>query len=235
MKKNLLKKLARSKVTHLAVAAILRAYFRTFTIERCNEAVWMAQVRSGGKVVLGFWHQHILGLLGYSKIIAAYDPLIMISASSDGDFTAGVVSQMGWRAVRGSSSRGGHTALLSMVRQLRRSSVMGHAVDGPRGPAGHIKPGLVHIAQSAGATIFPVLFEADKYWTAASWDQHLIPKPFSRVRIRFGEAFHCPRRFKNKVELEQYVQRLETIMRPCLVGLNLAPTKHNRKVPPISS
>jgi len=112
---------------------------------------------------------------------------------------------------------------------------MGHAVDGPRGPAGHIKPGLVHIAQSAGATIYPVLFEAEKYWTAASWDQHLIPKPFSRVRIRFGEAFHCPRRFKNKAELEQYVQRLQTIMRPCLVGKNLTATKHNRQVPPISS
>jgi len=94
MKKNLLKKLARSKVTHHVVTAILRAYVRTLDIERYNETDWMARVCGGGKVVLGFWHQHILGLLGYSKIIAAYDPLIMISASSDGDFTAGVVSQM---------------------------------------------------------------------------------------------------------------------------------------------
>jgi lysophospholipid acyltransferase (LPLAT)-like uncharacterized protein len=188
----------------------------------------MAHVQAGGKVVLGFWHQHIIGLLGYTKVIAAFDPLIMISASSDGDFTAGVVSQVGgWRAVRGSSSRGGHTATLNMVRQMRRSSVMGHAVDGPRGPVGHIKPGLVHIAQSAGATIYPVFFEADKYWSAASWDRHLIPKPFSRVRISFGEAVHCPRRFENKVELKQYVQRLEAVMRPCLVGTKNLTAKKN--------
>lgn len=227
MKKNLIKKLARSRAAHRLVALFLKAYCFTLTIERYNEAAWMAQVRGGGKVVLGFWHQHILGLFGYSKVISAYDPLIMISASSDGDFTEGVVRQMGWRAVRGSSSKGGYPALLSMVRQLRTSPVMGHAVDGPRGPAGDIKPGLVQIAQSAGATIYPVHFKAEKYWTAASWDKHLIPKPFSRLSICFGDAIHCPRRFKSKAELERYVDRLEGVMRPCLVGIEF--TSSGRK------
>ena len=223
MKKNLLKKLARSKTVHHLVAVFLRVYVRTLTFERHNEAAWMAHVQAGGKVVLGFWHQHILGLLGYSKIISTYDPLIMISASSDGDFTDGVVRQLGWRVVRGSSSKGGHTAVLNMVRQLRTSAVVGHAMDGPRGPAGTIKPGLVHIAQSAGATVYPVHFKAEKYWAAASWDKHLIPKPFSRLSIRFGAAIDCPRRFGSKAELEQYLRRLEAVMHPCLLGFDIDP------------
>ncbi len=231
MKKNLLKKLARSKAAHRLVAVFLRMYCRTLTIERHNETAWMACVQEGGKVVLGFWHQHILGLLGYSNIISAYDPLIMISASSDGDFTDGVVRQLGWRVVRGSSSKGGHTAVLNMVRQLRTSAVVGHAMDGPRGPAGTIKPGLVHIAQSVGATVYPVHFKAEKYWTATSWDKHLIPKPFSRLSIRFGDKIDCPRRFDSKAELEQYLRRLEAVMHPCLLGFDFNPARpkqHNR-------
>jgi hypothetical protein len=32
----------------------------------------------------------------------------------------------------------------------------------------------------------------DKGWTLNSWDRMVIPKPFSRVLIRFGKLIHVP-------------------------------------------
>jgi hypothetical protein len=32
----------------------------------------------------------------------------------------------------------------------------------------------------------------DRAWTARSWDRFLIPRPFSQVRVRFGEPIDVP-------------------------------------------
>jgi lysophospholipid acyltransferase (LPLAT)-like uncharacterized protein len=34
--------------------------------------------------------------------------------------------------------------------------------------------------------------EADRYWTARSWDRTQIPRPFSRAAIAIGKPFDVP-------------------------------------------
>ena len=78
--------------------------------------------------------------------------------------------------MRGSSSKGGGRALKDIKKLVLRGYKIAHIVDGPRGPLGVIKPGLLVIAQVSGMPI--------------------VPKPFSRVIIRFSDEVHIPRKLK---------------------------------------
>jgi lysophospholipid acyltransferase (LPLAT)-like uncharacterized protein len=59
--------------------------------------------------------------------------------------------------------------------------------DGPRGPARSYAPGALIAAQRAGAPIVPIAAHADSAWKLSSWDNFLIPKPFARVTVAYGE------------------------------------------------
>ena len=116
----------------------------------------------------------------------------MISQSRDGDFISNIVSLLGWIPVRGSSTRGGKEALVKLKELSLKGYKIGHIVDGPKGPFGEIKPGLLRIAQVSGVPIVPTITSGQKKWIFNSWDRFMIPKPFSRVIIRFGEAIPVP-------------------------------------------
>src|SRR5439155_13172951 len=59
--------------------------------------------------------------------------------------------------------------------------------DGPRGPAHVFAPGAAIAAQRTGAPIIPVRASASRAWRLKSWDRFLIPKPFARVDVHYGE------------------------------------------------
>ena len=135
----------------------------------------------------------------------------MISKSVDGEIIAGVASRTGWDPVRGSSSRGGRDALAAMIEKLKERKIAAHIVDGPRGPMGKIKPGVIRLAQESGAVIVPFYTSADRAWYFNSWDRFMIPKPFSRVSIRFGDIFTVDNTMTDE-EFEQRRLDLETTM-----------------------
>ena len=68
---------------------------------------------------------------------------------------------LGYRPVRGSSTRGGARALLGAVRELQAGHSVAFTPDGPRGPRRELKPGVVAAAQRGGAVIVPVHAEAE--------------------------------------------------------------------------
>ena len=116
----------------------------------------------------------------------------MISQSRDGEMVARVVDILGWCPVRGSSTRGGGAALRKLKDLACAGYNIGHIVDGPKGPFGVVKAGLLRIAQVAGKPVVPTITSAQKKWVFNSWDRFMVPKPFARVIIRFGEAIDVP-------------------------------------------
>lgn len=142
------------------------------------------------RLVYASWHQRFFpGITFFStrKPIA-----IIISKSKDGEMAARAVDILGWRPVRGSSSKGGKEALEEVKALGREGYKVGHIVDGPQGPFGVVKPGLVRIAQHAQLPIVPTITSGQNCWVFNSWDRFMVPKPFSRVIIRFGSAIHVP-------------------------------------------
>jgi lysophospholipid acyltransferase (LPLAT)-like uncharacterized protein len=100
---------------------------------------------------------------------------------------AQIAMRLGFRPVRGSSSRGGKEALAAIIEDLALNPFAVHAVDGPQGPKGVVKAGLIRMAQLSRAAIFPVYISVDRAWITHSWDRFLIPKPFSRILIRWED------------------------------------------------
>ncbi len=164
------------------VGGMLRILGRTLRFRREGEAALLEALKSKSPVIVFGWHEFLT--LGCCDL-AHYGPTIMISQSRDGDRVTRIAESVGWRVVRGSSSRGGARALLQVVRTLGEGGFACHLVDGPRGPRHELKPGLLLMAQRSRATLFPAVYAAKWGWRPNSWDRQLVPLPFSRVAARY--------------------------------------------------
>lgn len=163
---------------------------------------------SEGSLIYASWHQRFFP--GITFFSTRRPICIMISQSNDGEMIARVVNILGWKPIRGSSTRGGREAL-EKIKELALSGYkVGHIVDGPQGPFGTIKPGLMRIAQFAGLKVVPTITSGQKRWVfEKSWDKFMIPKPFSRVMIRFGTPIEIPEALSEEAfeEKRRYIEQ----------------------------
>lgn len=189
----------------------LSLYAKTLRLRVENDDVFRRHLDTGGRVVFASWHQRFFGGFFIPRIYGS-PHCIMISRSRDGDFVAGVVAHIGWRAIRGSSSLGGREALQQMIDALMQDRVGGHIVDGPQGPPRVIKPGLVSLAQRTGAAICPAYVCYENPWIFNSWDRFMAPKPFSRVLLRFDRELILVPPDLDESRFEQIRLRVETQM-----------------------
>ena len=142
--------------------------------------------RAGRPVLHAIWHQRMVaGILRFPYT----GTVTMASRSSDGDVIAGFLFWWGFRAVRGSSSRGGGEALTEMVESLRGTTRWAALTpDGPRGPARRCKLGVLRLAEELDAPIMPVGTSSTRPRFLRSWDRYLLPMPFSRCAVVFDEG-----------------------------------------------
>jgi lysophospholipid acyltransferase (LPLAT)-like uncharacterized protein len=149
------------------------------------------RIESTPQYILTFWHRQLLPLLGRSRWKRPIT--VMISRSKDGEIIANVLALYGVQSARGSSTRGGSTALRELLREARAGKSIVFAPDGPRGPTGVVKDGVIFAAQASRLPIMPVAFAAKKYQLLRSWDRMIIPRPFTRGIIVYGEPMLVPR------------------------------------------
>ncbi len=171
---------------------LIRFYLLLVRIRVVNEEAMITRLQNGEKTIVPFWHQRFFGVLGYAKKFSIFSPSVMISQSRDGELIAQVAMRLGFRPVRGSSSRGGKEALASMTQDLIQNLCAAHAVDGPQGPKGQVKAGIIRMAQVSRAALFPLYISIDRAWILNSWDRFLIPKPFSRILVRWDNPIFVP-------------------------------------------
>jgi len=206
------KRLLISRPAAYLLHGIIRCYTWTLRVEITNEREWMEHLEAGGRVLLCSWHQQFFSIIRHFRVYREFRPAIMISQSVDGDLIAGVARRVGWVPIRGSSSRGSKGALAGMIKHLRASRLAAHIVDGPRGPAGRVKAGAIRLAHAADASIVPFYVTAERAWYSNSWDRFFIPKPFSRVVVRFGSRIVVePTDDRDTFEAQRL--RVENIMR----------------------
>lgn len=171
----------------------LRFYLILLRVKVVGEEIALGCLADYGRLIVVVWHQRFLPALAYVTKFKDFEPIIMISQSRDGELAARIAKRFGLVPVRGSSTRGGTVALTAILQALKKSQVAIHIVDGPTGPKGIVKPGLISMAQMSRAVILPVIVSTDKAWVFGSWDRFLVPKPFSEVTIEWGQPLVVPR------------------------------------------
>jgi lysophospholipid acyltransferase (LPLAT)-like uncharacterized protein len=139
--------------------------------------------------IYSFWHQCIFPA---AALFRGQGIAVMTSLSFDGEFIARIIERLGFRAVRGSSSRGAVGALLGMRREVEAGEAVAFTIDGPRGPRYVAKPGPVLLAQATGAPMAAFHIAIERAWVLKSWDATRIPKPFSRALLRVSQAIQVP-------------------------------------------
>ena len=206
-----------SKPVILFIYYFINIYCMTFRMHIKNDAKWKALIDNGNSILLCGWHQQFFSVIRIFGKYQKYTPALMISQSKDGDLIAGVAKKSGWYAARGSSSKGGISAMNLIIEHLNRFKLAGHIVDGPTGPMGKVKSGLINIAQKSNAIVVPFYVIAKNAWHFNSWDRFMLPKPFSKVTLSFGKEIHLE--VTNDSNLfEKQRKNLETIMLPYLVN-----------------
>jgi lysophospholipid acyltransferase (LPLAT)-like uncharacterized protein len=190
----------------------LKIVSSTYRIRVVNPEFEQNVLKRGQVPIYASWHQRFFAGITF---FAKRKPIsIMISQSKDGDFISKIVNRLGWTPVRGSSSRGGKKALRELKTLSKKGYKIAHIVDGPRGPLGVVKPGLLIISKVSEIPILPTITSSEKKWVFRSWDRFIVPKPFSRVIIRFGEAINIPKNlqgpaFENKrSSIEETLKKL---------------------------
>ena len=177
----------------------IRAIARTWRIRVVHREPLDALRAAGAPVAFAFWHGQMLPLLYQHRDEGV---AILISSHRDGEIITRIAHRFGFRSVRGSTSRGGGRALLGLVRELESGGEVAVTPDGPRGPAEKFAPGALIAAQRSSAWIIPVAAVANRAWRLRSWDRFLVPKPFARVTVAYGEPTQVLAKTARDAELE---------------------------------
>jgi lysophospholipid acyltransferase (LPLAT)-like uncharacterized protein len=145
-------------------------------------------------VIIAFWHNRTaLMAYFYEHYCRGRTALTFISRSRDGQFMTDVAARFGIKAIRGSSSRHGTSAMLAAIRAASDQNVdLVITPDGPRGPRYQIRPGLIRLAQATQRPIVAVTYQLKWKHLLNSWDRFHVPFPFSICHLITGEPIFVP-------------------------------------------
>jgi len=164
-------------------SSLVRALAATWRYRVTGSDYVRALRESRRPFVFVLWHSRILPLLYRHR---DEDVVMLISRHRDGGYLADLGERWGYRAVRGSTRRGGEIGLLGVVRALEGGAEVAITPDGPRGPAERVQPGAIAAAQHAGVPIVAVGARVASAWYLGSWDRMCIPKPFAIIEVRYA-------------------------------------------------
>ena len=145
--------------------------------------------------ILAFWHGTLLLMVHAFK---SEKRTFLVSFHRDGELITRVIKKFGIEATRGSTTKGGTKALLSLVRRARHGYSIAFTPDGPRGPQRKVQQGIIELARISSIPIIPVGFWAGRAKKLNSWDSFIVPYPFSKVAFCYGKPIFVSEENKKK-------------------------------------
>jgi lysophospholipid acyltransferase (LPLAT)-like uncharacterized protein len=171
----------RERIVYWLYKALFSSW-RVNVIEHPSAARLIAERKP---VLMAHWHGDELAVIHLVKKLKL---ATMTSTSKDGSLVDYVIHRLGGQTSRGSSTRGAVSALKGLVRLCREGYPTSMAVDGPRGPYHEVKPGVFELSRLCAAPIIPVgVFASSSFVFKKSWNKAILPYPFAKVSIYFGE------------------------------------------------
>ncbi|MEI6846239.1 MAG: lysophospholipid acyltransferase family protein [Candidatus Firestonebacteria bacterium] len=159
-----------------------------------------------------FWHSRILTSVYYYRNRNIHT---LVSLNRDGEVIDRVMQKLGYQNVRGSSSKDGFRALLGLKQVLKNGNYVAITPDGPRGPKQKAQLGALTLAKISGVPVVSFAFDAKRKWVLKSWDNFIIPKPFTKGVFVLGKEIFVPADAdetlleEKRQELEEELNRLQ--------------------------
>lgn len=159
-------------------------------------------------LIIVTWHGRMFLPIYYLQNLGIYG---IVSPSRDGEYFSRLFSRFGWQIIRGSTKRNAIQALRQAMRILKQGKVLAITPDGPRGPREKVQTGTVYLATVAEASIIPVGASCSHRIHLQTWDKALVPMPWGKGVIVFGEPQTVPKGIK-AVEITKYCEKLEDVL-----------------------
>jgi lysophospholipid acyltransferase (LPLAT)-like uncharacterized protein len=170
---------------------------RTMRFEEVNPEIPRSFWEKGIPAIGAFWHGRLLMMpIVYKGIKLSF----LVSSHRDGQVVGNALKRFGFQAILGSTTRKGFSGFKKMVKA--HESDIAIVPDGPRGPRHQVQIGVIELAKLTGRAVVPLTFSASKRKILNTWDQFLLPYPFSKGVFIWGEPIHIDPN-GNKVHLEE--------------------------------
>ena len=151
----------------------------------------------GIPAIWAFWHGRLLMMpAGYKGTKLSF----LVSTHRDGQMVGNVMKRFGFFAISGSTTRKGFSGFKQMIKASDSDVVI--APDGPRGPRHRVQIGVIGLAKLTGRAVVPLTFNASKRKIFDTWDQFLIPYPFSKGVFIWGEPIYVDQH-EDRAHLEE--------------------------------
>ncbi len=191
------------------ISVFLRLVYNTSRWQHCEDEFLKPLVDKGEPFIIALWHNRVV-MMPYAwrnpKPIS-----IFTSDHRDGRLVAYTMGWFGFDAVFGSTHRTEMKTIRRIVRSLKSGTLLGITPDGPRGPRMRLKPGVVAMAKLANVPIIPVTYSCSRRVVLDTWDNLIVPLPFTKGVFLWGEPITLPPN-ANDEDLERVRTLLEQRM-----------------------
>lgn len=170
--------------------------------------------QSNRPLLIALWHGQLMPFVAFGN--RALDPrqfVAVMVGDERGDALGAFARQLGGTTVRvdmdGNPFAAGR-AVLRVIRAMQAGNKSIIAPDGPDGPAFIPKPGVAFLARKAGAALLPVGAWTPHAVQLRRWDRYLLPLPFARCQIVFGEPLFVDRTDDQALLLDEIGEALHS-------------------------
>ena len=196
------------KILIFPIGLIYQLWVHSVRLKYSSEKGKDAVLKLDQPMTLVLWHNRLfLAGIWERKFRKGRECYGLISASKDGAWLETFYGWVGIRAVRGSRNHRGSQSIRELIKKVRLGHDVGITPDGSRGPKYQAKPGAIFVARASKSPIVLLSFTYTWCIRLNSWDQFVIPLPFSKVEaetrlLTYEELFAV----KNNDEVTRIIQ-----------------------------
>lgn len=207
--KHLIRSLFYTEAFQALICLIFISYMRLvfFSSKKVfvNQKVLESLAKGSDPLFFALWHNRLMLAPFFVSMINSANKnrqkFALASRHGDGQFISKIMAKFGAEPILGSTrdsrkaSRGiDITNFRKIFTSLKKSGVIAITPDGPRGPSQKINGELLNIARISGAGIFPISYAASRFRRLKTWDNFLVPLPFSKICFVCDEqAIYVPK------------------------------------------
>lgn len=207
----------------LVFIGYMRLVFCTSRKVFLNTEVFKKAAKSNQPLIAPTWHNRLMLTPFFVKMAKQANPncgvISLASRHGDGQFISKIMQKFGSVPILGSTRDGRKASrgidvgsFKKLLVSLKKGNILAITPDGPRGPSQKINGEVVNIARITGAAILPISYSASRFKKLKTWDQFVVPLPFSTLCFACDEVPIFVAKDASEKDLQELTKKLEARM-----------------------